>query len=364
MAATVVGPRVAGRQAAPHRIEELVRRCHSGLDLAGFTAEVLRRLPEVVPAEAVFFAAVDPVTLLPTSAVAQDPLGANTTRFLDDEYGRDDVNKFADLAREPEPVRSLDQATGGDRAASARYREIMAPLGLGDELRAMLIAGHTCWGELCLHLADAEAGFSDRDVALVKTLAPHLAEGLRRAVILDVSAPQPPGVPGMLVLNADLGVVSISPQARRWLAEIPETNADGLPLPVVAAAARLATADEQEDLDGEPSPTTVRLRTHEGHWLRLHATPLAGPAGPQIGVIIEPVPATELGSLLLAAHGLTDAQSRVVALVLRGHSTREIVDRLHISANTVQEHLTAVFDRLGVRSRRELIAALLTRPES
>ncbi|WP_259464459.1 helix-turn-helix transcriptional regulator [Streptomyces sp. TLI_171] len=54
-----------------------------------------------------------------------------------------------------------------------------------------------------------------------------------------------------------------------------------------------------------------------------------------------------------------DAQTRVAALVVRGRSTREVVDELHISANTVQEHLTAVFDKFGVRSRRELVAAVL-----
>ncbi|MFD4587071.1 hypothetical protein ACFWOD_25410, partial [Streptomyces sp. NPDC058434] len=37
-----------------------------------------------------------------------------------------------------DPVGSLDRATEGSRTDSARYREIMAPLGLGDELRAAL----------------------------------------------------------------------------------------------------------------------------------------------------------------------------------------------------------------------------------
>jgi DNA-binding NarL/FixJ family response regulator len=51
---------------------------------------------------------------------------------------------------------------------------------------------------------------------------------------------------------------------------------------------------------------------------------------------------------------------RVAALVLHGQSTRQIVSKLHISADTVQEHLTAVFDKVGVRSRRELATTLIT----
>jgi DNA-binding CsgD family transcriptional regulator len=39
-----------------------------------------------------------------------------------------------------------------------------------------------------------------------------------------------------------------------------------------------------------------------------------------------------------------------------------MVDELHISSNTLQEHLHAVFDKLGVGNRRELIAALSGRP--
>jgi DNA-binding CsgD family transcriptional regulator len=344
------------------QVTALIGRCYAGPDAAALAAEVLRRLPRILSVDAAFFATVDPMTLLFTSAVAEEPLRAATPLFLDNEFGRQDVNKFAALAESVDPVGSLDRATRGDRRASARYREVMAPLGLGDELRAALIAKKECWGVLCLHREDASHGFEAREVDLIRRISPHVAEGLRRALIVrpPVSVETEGAVPGIIVLDAGLNVVSMSPEAGQWLAEIDGAGSphSELPLAVYAAAARLTRPEE--DLAAPQPWATARLRTRAGRWLSLHASRLGGPAGPQIGIVIESAPATHVSSLLLSAYGLTDAQSRVTALVIRGHSTRQIVQELHISANTVQEHLTAAFDKLGVRSRRELVAAVLT----
>jgi DNA-binding CsgD family transcriptional regulator len=65
--------------------------------------------------------------------------------------------------------------------------------------------------------------------------------------------------------------------------------------------------------------------------------------------------------LVLGAHALTPSQGRVAALVLRGRSTQQIVNELGVSAHTVQDHLRAVFDKFGIGSRRELVAALTAR---
>ncbi len=95
--------------------------------------------------------------------------------------------------------------------------------------------------------------------------------------------------------------------------------------------------------------------------MTVHASRLNGPSGEQgITVVIEEADARSTVPLRLSAHGLSPREGEVAALVLRGTSTRGISATLHISENTVQDHLKAVFDKVGVRSRRELVAAMLT----
>ncbi len=261
------------------------------------------------------------------------------------------MNKFAVLAGGPEPVRTLDQATRGNWQSSPRYVELMRPLGLGDELRAALMSNGRCWGVLCLHREDTDAGFSEHEIQLVRRLAPHLGEGLRRGLRTSPAAKTGPeerrGVgPGVVVLDAGLRVESVSTEAEYWLGELGVSHE--LPVAVRSVAARMR-ADR----------TTARLkvRTRWGEWLELQASKL-GEDG-QTAVVIEPVTPAQLGSLLLDLHGLTPAQQRVTELLLRGYSTRQIVERLCLSPHTVQEHVRASYDKVGVGSRRELVAVLL-----
>ena len=46
---------------------------------------------------------------------------------------------------------------------------------------------------------------------------------------------------------------------------------------------------------------------------------------------------------------------RLTQLVLRGLSTAEVSEELHITPNTVRDHFKSIFDKVGVRSRRELV---------
>jgi DNA-binding CsgD family transcriptional regulator len=335
----------------------MVRRCYAGLDTAGLRDEIATGLRRVLTVDAAFIATVDPLTLLFTGMVVDDPLTAAGTRFLDNEFGGDDVNTFTGLAAAADPVDSLDRVSAGDRAVSARYRDIMAPLGLGDELRAALRSGGHCWGVLCLHREDGPAGFGARDLGLVRRLAPHLGEGLRRAVVRELAEQtMDEAGPGMLVLGEDGEVEAATTAAQYWLAQLPDdawSARGGLPVPVQAAIAAL-------DHPGARPGARVRVPTRTGSWLSISADRLTGAGAPRTGVLLEPAAPAELSAMHLRAFGLTPAQERVAALILRGRSTKQIAGDLHISANTVQEHVSGVFDKVGVRSRRELAAYLLS----
>ena len=341
---------------------EIIRLCHAGLDSHTLGVETIKQLRKVIPIDVSFFATADPATLLFTGAVQDEILGRVTPQFLENEFLQDDVNKFMWLARNSLPVGGLVQATGQDLERSPRSREILAPLGLGDELRAVLITGGACWGFMCLHRDRSSPPFTVGEAAFLARLTPHLAEGLRKALLISgTTRPALPDEPGLLLLAEDLSLAAITPTAERWLAEVAEADwprtQQALPY-AISVAARLQALERDSDVQPNLLPK-VRLRTASGRWLVLHASRLSGPsAGGQIAVIIEAARPAEVAPLIVQAYDLSKRESEILQLVVRGHSTAEIAATFHITANTVQDHLKAIFEKVGVRSRRELAGQL------
>ena len=55
---------------------------------------------------------------------------------------------------------------------------------------------------------------------------------------------------------------------------------------------------------------------------------------------------------------LTDAQHQVAELAAAGLTNREIAEQLFVTIKTVETHLNAVYRKLGIRGRDELVAGL------
>ncbi len=75
-------------------------------------------------------------------------------------------------------------------------------------------------------------------------------------------------------------------------------------------------------------------------------------------LVVAPAQPGEVARLRTAAYGLSPREADIVALVLRGASTRRISAALYIAESTVQGHLQSVFEKAGVKSRRELLKRL------
>jgi DNA-binding NarL/FixJ family response regulator len=56
---------------------------------------------------------------------------------------------------------------------------------------------------------------------------------------------------------------------------------------------------------------------------------------------------------------LSTREREIVGLVATGKSNRTIAEALYLSERTVERHVSAVFNKLDVHSRAELIAAVL-----
>lgn len=340
--------------------QAIVRLCHDGLDSRTLRIEMLRQLRQLIPVDSFWFATADPATLLFTSSVVEEIPESATPSFVRNEFQEGDVNKWVDLARAPRPVNSLYIATASKPQVSARYREILAPLGMGDELRAVLRDGASSWGFMCLHREQGAPAFTPEEASILARLAPHAAHGLRTALLLGQveDVPESEG-PALLVLAEDLSVVATTAAASIWLEELADwPRRSELPQAIQGVVARLRALDVgQSDL-----VPRARVRARSGQWLLLHASRLSTAAGSdRIAVVMERAQPLDVAPLLLRAYELTDRESEIALLVVRGSSTAEIAAQLFISPLTVQQHLKAVFDKTGVSSRRELVAQIFAR---
>ena len=341
------------RKRAIDRITSLAGR---GLDLVSFWREASEAIASAVPYYwAPCWYTVDPASLLVTSHF-NEYIAEIPAEWLAYEYYEDDVNNLTDVARSVHGISTLHDATGGDPAKSPRWHANMAYGGDQELIAALRTKAGDVWGALGLYREPGQPLFDRDELQFIRAVATPLAEGARRALLLgEATDPEGPDAPGLIVLSEDWEVESTTPGVERWLADLPDGDWDAgrLPSSVLAVAGRALRTAERPDEPGEVAVSRVLSRS--GLWVVLHGAALVSTGSRRVAVIVEAGHPARISPLLMSAYGLTEREQEVTRLVLQGHSTTEIAERLVVSAHTVQQHLKAVFEKTGVRSRRDLV---------
>ncbi len=342
------------KQRGRERIAVLAGR---GMDLVTFWRECTEALTPAVPHYlGPCWFTLDPASLLVTSHF-QEGLEEIPHEWLAQEYFADDFNKMADVARTARGVATLHEATGGDPSRSPRYRQVLVPYGGDQEMIAGLrTTSGEVWGALGLYREQGAPMFDAADLDFVRAVAPSLAEGARKALLLgEARDPDDPHGPGLIVLTESWEVESMTAGVEQWLDELPDGDWGQGQLPSAVAAVAGQALRTAQGVDAPGQVAFARVMTRGGRWLVLHGAALVADGSRRAAVIIEPAHPARLMPLLMAAYQLTERERDITRLVLQGNSTTEIAESLFISPHTVQHHLKSVFSKTGVRSRRDLV---------
>lgn len=328
-----------------------------GLDWVTLAGELTETIGRIVPFDRCCWHTVDPGTVLFTGSLNRG-VECSGSWLAEHEYVIEDVNKWWFLAHSGRRAGATSIATHGDLTRSARHRSHES-FGIGDELRASFVTDGTYWAAAGFLRDHDRPWFTDQEVRVVATLSETIADGFRRAllhkaVVADV-LPATQG-PGVVVLDEHGSPELISPAAEHWIGQMVED-----PPPATAAESRMvqAVAARARALDAGGDPLSLaarsRVQTRSGEWLLLYGTPLAGRGHSRTAVIVQRAPASEVAPLVALAYGLSPRECQIVRLCLEGRPTKQMAAALHVSPYTIQDHLKSIFDKTGVRTRKELV---------
>jgi DNA-binding CsgD family transcriptional regulator len=355
-----------GLSAAQHTaVRDIEAICSRETDSRVLRQRVAARLSRLVHWDAACFATIDPGTLLITDDYVCNIPPDVQAQAAHNEYLIDDVHKIAELAKSGTAVGILSQVPRELRETSHRLRTILPAIDARYELRSVCLAGGQCWGGFAMFRNVGAPDFSSAEAALLKAVSVALAAGLRRtAHRLSDGAGSSPG-PGVLILGPGNQTLASSDTAGHWLdelASVPPRSGGELPYVIHQVAARVQArlVDPRPPASRAPEPY-ARVQTRSGRWVSIHGSAVDSGLTPDKGtaVVIEAAPTSDIAEMLMLAYGLTRRERQVLQRVIAGIPSSTIAAELHISVNTVQDHLKALFAKVGVRSRGQLVARVL-----
>jgi DNA-binding CsgD family transcriptional regulator len=344
--------------AADRLRERLERLCASETDARTLRIQALDVIGRGIPFDAYAWVLTDPETTVGSAPLADVPSVAELPKLIRLRY-LTAVNRWTTLT--DTPVARLSAATGGDLSRSLVWRDLLSRYDVSDVASMVFRDRHGCWAFLELWRTGGQT-FDQAEAAVLADLVPPVTAALRRAqartfTATDTPRRRPPAGPLVLLLTSDLEVLRSTPGTRDPLRLLVPRDDDRPAVPAGAynVAAQLLAVEAGVDTH----PPTARVHLADGLWLTLRAArlenDLRGP-DPDIAVTIEESTPAERVSLFARCSALSEREHELLDHLAAGGDTREIAERMYVSAHTVQDHLKSVFAKTGTRSRRTLLS--------
>ena len=167
----------------------------------------------------------------------------------------------------------------------------------------------------------------------------------------------PAGPPSGLVaaarLRGDLAAAAGYPAAAAAAFQTAWRRAKGLRMPLALAQLEISDARRLRGA-GQPQAAVARLRSARQRLITLGARPYVEICDRELAAAGAPA---EPGTMP-ALPGLTPAEQAVARLVAAGRTNKQAAAELYVSIKTVEFHLGHIFGKLGIRSRKDLIARI------
>ncbi|HEY4277660.1 MAG TPA: helix-turn-helix transcriptional regulator [Conexibacter sp.] len=332
--------------------EAVARLALSSLDGVELLLEIADLVMPVVPFESAGLVLLDPETFLMAGGETLGPIGRHVPLMLRNELLSSDVHKLRELAQRELPIATMSSLGALAWESSERRVEILDRIGVGDELRVVLRHNRSSWGFACMSRASDTNAFDADEVLFMRQIAAAAAPALQRSLTRRTTV-ESAATPGVMLVNSDLQIASMSASAERWQRL----------MPAYAAMAVQSVAVRAQDPAADESSRRIRVRLTNGEWLTMHSAPLDDVPG-RSGLTVVTLTLTEgsdLAQLMMRVYGLSRREREVVGLLLGGLSNDVIAKRLSIVRHTLLDHQKSIFGKVGVNTRAELTVALAGR---
>jgi len=275
------------------------------------------------------------------------------------------------------PVTQLQLLDEADFRKTEFYRRWVAPQNLRDTMNTTLIRRDATVAWMVAPTFADRALFTEADLRLAATLAPHVRRAILIGGLLDESRAQV-RLQSRLLDQINVAIFLVDGKGR-----LVQMNAAGDALlsrgdavvssagylraasashrgPFAEAIARACTGDDADiGLWGNGLPLGSNLDAPSvAYILPMGRSEQRGDFGPghaavfvsQSGALLPTV------ELLTALSGMSAAEARVALAVAAGRTPQDIAESLGVSVHTVRKHLANIFDKTGYRSQSALAA--------